>query len=146
MSAIIIAKVAALLDRRLAVRILSVPLVKFVIVDRNNSFMCFQVKFRFGSLAALHCYFSSTAASGGKAVVQKTNYQNPKLNVCFHQKRSFKLCEIQRNEGQLTATSGHPRGMLDSHVSAYRLQKWYLGGIHWTYRFPHTKVINHTFL
>jgi len=37
MSAIIIAKVAALLDRRLAVRILSVPLDKFVIVDRLKS-------------------------------------------------------------------------------------------------------------
>ncbi len=70
MSAIIIAKVAALLDRRLAVRILSVPLDKFVIVDRNNSFMCFQVKFRFGSLAALLADFSLTAASGGKADVQ----------------------------------------------------------------------------
>ena len=25
------------------------------------------------------------------------------VNVCFSRKRSFKLCEIQRNEGQLTA-------------------------------------------
>ena len=67
MSAIIIAKVAALLDRRLAVRILSVPLDKFVIVDRNNSFMCFQVKFRFGSLAVITTNISRTAALGWKA-------------------------------------------------------------------------------
>jgi len=67
MSAIIIAKVAALLDRRLAVRILSVPLDKFVIVDRNNSFMCFQVKFRFGSLAAPLSNISLMDASEGKA-------------------------------------------------------------------------------
>ena len=43
------------------------------------------VNVRFGSQAALQANNSPTAASGGKAVVQKTNYQNPKLNVRFHQ-------------------------------------------------------------
>ena len=57
----------------------------------------------FGSLADLLTDITPRAASGGKAVLQYTNYQIPKLNVCFHQKRSFKICEIQRNEGQLTA-------------------------------------------
>ena len=50
----------------------------------------------FGPLAALYRYSSSTAAFGGKAVVQKTSYQNPKLNVCFHQKRTVNFVFLIR--------------------------------------------------
>ena len=62
---------------------------------------------RFGSLAALRYRISPTAASGCILALQLSIFHFANLNVCFHQKRSFKSCENQRNEGQLTANSGH---------------------------------------
>ena len=61
------------------------------------------------SLAALFIHSSPTAASGGKAVVQKPKLQNPNLNVCFHQERSFKPVDSRDFQRRLTANSGHWR-------------------------------------
>jgi len=38
----------------------------------------------YGSLADLLTDITSTAASGGKAALQLTDFQNPNLNVCIH--------------------------------------------------------------
>jgi len=61
----------------------------------------------YGSVAALRANISSTAASGGKAAPQRTDFQNRILNVCFSRKRSFTLKKIRENEGLLSAISGH---------------------------------------
>jgi len=61
---------------------------------------------RFGSQADLKVNITPTAASGGKADVQKLKLQNPNLNVCFHQERSFRLLKIRLIEGRLSARSG----------------------------------------
>ncbi len=46
------------------------------------------------------------AADGRIPVARQRYFESQNLNVCFHWKRSFKLLEITRNEGPLTANSG----------------------------------------
>ena len=69
---------------------------------------------RFGSLAAPHCYLSSTAASGGKAAVQDrifrikiVGFSDRALNVRFSPKRTLRLMDFRKNEGPLSAKSSH---------------------------------------
>ncbi len=64
-------------------------------------------KVPFGSVAAPQHDISSMAASGGKAVPQRRNFDSEILNVCFSRKRTFRLRESYQNQGQLTAKSGH---------------------------------------
>jgi hypothetical protein len=58
---------------------------------------------RFGSQAALHRYSSPMAASGTNPVVRRTDFQVWTVNVCFHQKQSFRSLILVGFEGQLTA-------------------------------------------
>ncbi len=60
----------------------------------------------FGSLAAPLVNISLMAASEGKADVFRFNFGSLRLNVRFHQKRSFRSGEMYRFDGPLSAKSG----------------------------------------
>jgi len=62
---------------------------------------------RFGSIAACQHHIKRTAASGTNPAIQQTNFQNPNLNVCFAQYRTFRLLENRCFKGPLSARSGH---------------------------------------
>ncbi|MEE8625910.1 MAG: hypothetical protein V3T19_11255, partial [Acidiferrobacterales bacterium] len=63
----------------------------------------------FGSSAAARHRISSMAAIECKAVVQQTIFLSRILNVCFSQKRTFKLAKNHEIEGPLSARSGSTR-------------------------------------
>ena len=52
------------------------------LIERNNV--------RFGSIAVVHHHISRTAAFGRIADTRQLDFESPRLNVRFHQKRSFK--------------------------------------------------------
>jgi len=65
---------------------------------------------RFGSEAACQHHIKRTAASGTNPAIQQTNFQNPNLNVCFAQYRTFRSSNYQRNDWPLSVRSGHSGG------------------------------------
>ena len=69
-----------------------------------------ELDVRFGSEAACQHHIKRTAASGTNPAIQQTNFQNPNLNVCFAQYRTFRSSNYQRNDWPLSARSGHSGG------------------------------------
>ena len=79
----------------------------------NDSGACLEVISCWPSMSAMghkwpfrtilaQCLLSGVKQSLGSGV-----FDSPQLNVCFHQKRSFKTLEIEQIEGPLTAISSH---------------------------------------
>ena len=62
---------------------------------------------RFGSVAASHDSTTSTAAIGAKAVAHQRFLNAAKLNVCFHQERTFIRSRFLCFDRPQTARSGH---------------------------------------
>ncbi len=56
------------------------------------------------------------AAFGGKADVPETDFKSPRLNVCFHLKRTLNQVDLDESDGSLSATSG--RGKFSLSVNA----------------------------
>ncbi len=67
----------------------------------------YQSNGRLGSLAALRTNTSSMSAFGGKAALQTARSRSQILNVRFSPKRPFGPRQSRRNDGPLSANSGH---------------------------------------
>ena len=60
-----------------------------------------------GSVAALQGKFSRMSALERIADTQQPDFESPRLNVRFHQERTFNSVEKPYIQRQLTANSGH---------------------------------------
>ena len=71
---------------------------------------------RFGSLAVILTDISLTSAIGGEAAVRRSVFRSFRLNVCFHQERSFKTLSNLQYDRPLSANCGRSRSNRMAHL------------------------------